>query len=164
LEKEENIVTTGTSEVTAKAEVRARLDDWAKATRAKDIDAIMASYAQGTLSFDCHSHLQFKGAEALRKHLEACMPCMQGPMTFEIHDLDMAAHGDVAFCHYLARYGATGLGGEVHTGWLRVTVCLRKVNGAWLIVHDHCSVPFDPQSGKAMLDLAPEHSERASAA
>jgi uncharacterized protein (TIGR02246 family) len=153
-----------TAETTPEAEVRALIDDWAEATRAKDVDGIMATHAPDTRSFDCHSHFQFRGADALRKHLEACMPCMQGPMTFEIHDLDVAAHGDVAFCHYLARYGATGLSGEEHTGWLRVTVCLRKVEGAWLIVHDHCSVPFDPQSGKAMLDLAPEHSERASAA
>jgi ketosteroid isomerase-like protein len=145
-------------------EIRARIEDWAKATRAKDVDRIMASYALGTLSFDCHSHLQFKGAAALRQHLEACMPCMQGPMTFELHDLSVASHGDVGFCHYLARYGATGPSGEQHTGWLRVTVCLRRVNGAWLIVHDHCSVPFDAQSGKALLDLAPEEPERASAA
>ena len=157
-------MTTRTVDATAEAEVRARIDDRARATRAKDVEGIMACYAPETLSFDCHSHLQFKGAEPLRKHLEACMPCMQGPMTFEIHDLEVAAHRDVAFCHYLARYGATGSSGEEHTGWLRVTVCLRKVGGKWLIVHDHCSVPFDPQTGKAMLDLEPEHAERASAA
>ena len=149
---------------TIETEVRARIDEWAKATRAKNVDGIIASHAPDTLSFDCHSHLQFKGAAALRQHLEACMPCMQGPMTFEIHDLDLAAHGDVAFCHFLARYGATGPSGEEHTGWLRVSVCLRKVKDKWLIVHDHCSVPFDPQSGRAMLDLAPEPRERASAA
>ena len=149
---------------TVEAEIRARIEEWAEATRAKDVDRIMASYAPGTLSFDCHSQLQLKGAAALRQHLEACMPCMRGPMSFELHDLSVAAHGDVGFCHYLARDGATGPAGEQHTGWLRVTVCLRNVNGAWLIVHDHCSVPFDPQSGKAMLDVAPEHTERASAA
>jgi ketosteroid isomerase-like protein len=92
------------------------------------------------------------------------MPCMQGPMRFEIHDLDIAAHGDVAFSHFLARFGATGLSGEEHTGWLRVTVCLRKIAGEWLIVHDHCSVPFNPETGQAMLDLAPEQTRQASAA
>jgi uncharacterized protein (TIGR02246 family) len=144
-------------EITAEAEIRARIDDWARATRAKDVDAIMASYAPDTRSFDCHSQFQFEGAAALRQHLEACMACMRGPMAFEIHDLEVAAHGDVAFGHYLARYGATGLSGQHHTGWLRVTVCLRKVKGAWLIVHDHCSAPFDPESGKAMLDLGPRN-------
>ena len=32
---------------------------------------------------------------------------------------------------------------------------LRKMNGHWLIVHDHVSVPTDFESGKAMLDLKP---------
>lgn len=155
---------TGNARANDEAQIRARLEDRAKATRAKDVDGIMASYAPDTLSFDCHSHLQFKGAEALRKHLEGCMPCIQGPMSFDIHDLDVAAHGDVAFCHYLARCGATGLDGQEHAGWLRVTVCLRKMRGEWMIVHDHCSVPFDPKSGNALLGLKPEHTERASAA
>jgi ketosteroid isomerase-like protein len=115
----------------------------------------IATYAPDTLSFDCNAHLQFKGAKALRKHLEACMPCMQTSMSFEIHGLGMAAHGDVAFCHYLARYGATGLRGEEHAGWPRVTVCLHKVRDEWLIAHDHCSVPFDMESGKALLGLEP---------
>jgi uncharacterized protein (TIGR02246 family) len=139
---------------TAEAEVRACLDGWVDATRVKDVDRIIAAHAPDTRSFDCHSHFQLKGAAALRKHLEACFPCMQGPMSFEIHDLDVAAHGDVAFAHYVARFGATGLSGQRHTGWLRVTVCLRKIEGRWLIVHDHCSAPFDPESGKAMLDRA----------
>ena len=139
----------------AGAAIRGRIDDRARATRARDVDRIMASYAPGARSFDCHSHLQFKGAEALREHLAACMPCMQGPMTVEIHDLETAAHGDVGFCHYLARYGATGLDGQEHAGWLRVTVCLRNIEGRWLIVHDHCSAPFAAESGRAMLELEP---------
>jgi uncharacterized protein (TIGR02246 family) len=143
------------TEAQAEAEVRARLDDWAEATRAKDVARIMASYAPDTRSFDCHSQLQFEGAAALRRHLDACMPCMRGPMAFEIHDLDIAAQGELAFAHYLARFGATGLSGQEHTGWLRVTVCLRKIEDRWLIVHDHCSAPFDPESGKAMLDHGP---------
>jgi hypothetical protein len=32
---------------------------------------------------------------------------------------------------------------------------LRKIDGNWLIVHDHVSVPIDRQSGKALLNLEP---------
>lgn len=155
---------TRDSQATAEAEVRARLDQWAKALRAKDIDAIMSHHAPDILSFDCHSQLQLKGAEAYRKHLEACLPCMQGPMLFEIHDLDIRSQDDLAFCHYLARCGATGADGEEHVSWLRATACLRKTHGEWTIVHEHLSAPFDPESGKAMLGLEPEHTPRASAA
>jgi len=39
--------------------------------------------------------------------------------------------------------------------WVRSTVCLRKSGGDWLIVHEHTSVPFDAESGRATLDLTP---------
>jgi uncharacterized protein (TIGR02246 family) len=146
------------------AEVRARMGAWAAALRAKDIDGIMASHSADVLAFDCHSQLEFKGADAYRRHLEACMPHIQGPMVFELHELNIVARDDVAFCHYLARCGATGAGGEEHRCWLRRTACLRRTRGTWSIVHAHCSAPFDPMSGRAMLDLAPQRVEQASAA
>jgi ketosteroid isomerase-like protein len=38
---------------------------------------------------------------------------------------------------------------------MRVTVCYRKTNGKWLVVHEHFSAPFEMESGKALLDLEP---------
>jgi ketosteroid isomerase-like protein len=38
---------------------------------------------------------------------------------------------------------------------MRATVCFRKTNGEWMIVHEHFSAPFDPQSGKALCELEP---------
>jgi uncharacterized protein (TIGR02246 family) len=152
------------TEATIEDEVRGVLDGWAEATRAKDIDGIMARYAPDVLAFDCHSALQFKGRAALRRHLEACLSAMRGPMTFEIHELDVAARDDLAFGHFVARCGGTGPDGEEHAAWLRVTVCLRRMDGRWLIVHDHCSTPFDPATTRALLDLAPGDAGRVAAA
>jgi len=39
--------------------------------------------------------------------------------------------------------------------WLRATSGVRKVDGKWLIVHDHISVPADFETGKALLELKP---------
>jgi ketosteroid isomerase-like protein len=39
--------------------------------------------------------------------------------------------------------------------WQRSTVCLRKIDGEWTVTHQHSSVPFDGQSGRASLDLKP---------
>jgi ketosteroid isomerase-like protein len=39
--------------------------------------------------------------------------------------------------------------------WLRWTACFRKIDGNWLIVHDQVSVPVDPESGRALLNLEP---------
>ena len=39
--------------------------------------------------------------------------------------------------------------------WVRATLGCRRIDGDWVIVHDHESVPFDPESGRALIDLAP---------
>jgi hypothetical protein len=41
----------------------------------------------------------------------------------------------------------------VNSPCVGATVRYRKVRGSWMIVHDHNSVPFDPKTGKASLDL-----------
>ena len=137
------------------ARIRGLIEDWATAARVSDIDGIMAAYAPDIVSFDAIAQLQFKGADAYRKHWEACIAMCPGPMIFEIHDLSIATAGDVAFGHYLLRCGATGEDGQEKTGWMRVTVCYRKRSGRWMVVHEHFSAPFDIESGKALLDLEP---------
>jgi uncharacterized protein (TIGR02246 family) len=136
-------------------QIRALLDDWASAVRAKDLDAIFAHYAPDILAFDAIAQLQYKGTEAYRKHWQACMALCPGQMIFEVHDLRVAASNDLAFCHYLSRCGGTGAEGEEKVGWMRATAGLRRRGGKWLIVHEHFSAPFDPASGKALLDLEP---------
>jgi ketosteroid isomerase-like protein len=148
-------MTMAATKQTAEDEIRGLLDTWADASRAKDVDAIVAHCATGLVAFDCHGPLRFESAGAYRKHLEACLPCMQGPMTLEIRDLDITAEGDVGFCHYLARCGGTGPDGTEHSSWFRGTSCFQRTNGTWKIVHEHLSAPFDAESGKASLGLQP---------
>jgi ketosteroid isomerase-like protein len=137
------------------AQIRELLDDWAQAARTGDIDAIMAPYAPDVLSFDAIAQLQFKGVDAYRKHWQAYIAMCSGPMIFEIHDLSITAGDGVAFGHYLLRCGRIGEDGKEQAGWMRGTVCWSKRSGRWTVAHEHFSAPFDPQSGKAMLDLKP---------
>jgi ketosteroid isomerase-like protein len=145
------------------AQISGLLDDWAKAAMANDIDGIMSHYAPDVRAFDAILQLQFGGTDAYREHWQACLAMCPGPMIFEIHDLTVAVEGDLAFCHGLARCGAIQ-DGEEKTSWMRGTVGYRRVGGRWMIVHEHWSAPFDPKSGKALFDLVPEPTERASAA
>jgi uncharacterized protein (TIGR02246 family) len=140
---------------TAKDEIRDLLESWREAAQAKDVERVVSHYAPEILAFDAIAQLQFKGKDAYKQHWQACMSMCPGAMIFEIHDLDIATQGDLAFGHYLSRCGTTGPDGEEKAGWMRVTVGCRKVNGKWMIVHEHFSAPFDPQSGKALFDLRP---------
>lgn len=132
------------------SELRSQLEDWAHAVRAKDVDRIFTHYAPDIVAFDAIAQLQFKGADAYRKHWETCMTMCSGPMIFELHDLQITAGDDLAFVHGLNRCGGTGPDGKEMSGWMRMTACFRKQHGKWRVVHEHFSAPFDPQSDKTL--------------
>lgn len=138
-----------------KEQIREMLEDWAKKFRAKDLDGIMSIYAPDIVSYDAIAQLQFRGFDAYRKHWETCLSFGQGPIIFEMRDLNVTAGDGVAFSHYLTWCGGTDENGEEKASWMRATVCLRKIDGKWKVVHEHYSAPFDMESGKAMFDLQP---------
>jgi uncharacterized protein (TIGR02246 family) len=136
-------------------EIRELIDDRVKAVRAKDINALVSSYAPDVLAFDVVNPLQATGSDAIRRRLEEWFSSFEGPIGFEIRGLTITAREDVAFCHGLSGVnGATTAGGKINM-WYRTTICCRKVDGKWIITHEHDSVPFNVETGKASLDLAP---------
>ena len=78
-----------------------------------------------------------------------------GPIHVEFRDARVLSSGDVGFIHALERFSGKLKNGQQSDMWFRATSGVRKINGKWLIVHDHISVPTDFDSGKAMLDLKP---------
>lgn len=146
------------------AQIRDRLDEWIRAAVGKDIEAVMACYTPDVRAFDAIGALEFVGAAAYRKHWEMCLSHMPDTTTFTRHSLDIVAQGDLAFCHCLFNCGSTDAQGETIGGWTRATICLRRIDGSWLIAHEHYSAPADMESGKTLWDLAPEGTAAASAA
>ena len=62
----------------------------------------------------------------------------------------------MAFGHSLNRITGRRTSGEETDVWVRATVCFRKVDGRWLIAHEHVSVPFYMDgSFRAAVDLEP---------
>jgi uncharacterized protein (TIGR02246 family) len=139
------------------AEIRALYDQWAKVFEAHDIDGIMALYAPGDLvvAYDVVPPLQFKGKDAYRKDYVEFMSQYDGPIHVEYRDMRVFTSGDVGMIHALERFSGKLKNGQQSDLWLRSTSGARKIDGKWLIVHDHVSVPIDFESGKAVLDLKP---------
>lgn len=146
---------SATSNATDYALIEALIDHRVAAVRAKDLDGLLANYAPNVLSFDVLNPLRSVGSDAVRTRAEDWFASYQGPIGYEIRDLSIEAGNDVAFCTFLYRVtGTLNDGGEVDM-WVRATVCYRKVDGRWTVTHEHDSVPFDVESGKASLDLRP---------
>ena len=60
-------MTTESRSAPDEAQIRALIDDWASALRAKDINRLMASYAPDVLTFDVVNPLQRKGPRCGKK-------------------------------------------------------------------------------------------------
>jgi ketosteroid isomerase-like protein len=144
-----------TPDALAEAGIRQRLDTLIAAIRAKDLEGVMPIYAPDIESFDIEPPLRHLGAEGKRNNWTKAFAVYEGPIDYITRDLTITVSGDVAFGHTLARIGGTLKNGSKSSYWVRWTMCLRKIGGAWLIVHDQISVPLDFASGKALLNLEP---------
>jgi ketosteroid isomerase-like protein len=148
-------MTTAKSTATDEAQIKKLINERGKAVRTKDIDGDMSNIAPDILSFDVVNPLQYVGADALRERAEEWFSSFKGPIGYEIRDLSITTGDEVAFCHSLNRISGTKTdGGEIDM-WVRATICLRKLNGQWRVTHEHQSVPFNVENGKASLDLKP---------
>ncbi len=148
-------MTTGVGEAHNEASIRALIDAQIRAVRARDVDASMSNYAADIVSFDVVNTLQKIGLEECRKRAEEWFSSSQGPIEYEISELSVSAGDTLAFSHSLNHVNATNNDGKKIDMWWRATAGYRKIDDSWMITHEHMSVPFDVQSGKASLDLKP---------
>ncbi len=137
------------------ADIRQRIDKLAEAIRAMDLEGVMSIYTPDLVSFDIVPPLQHVEAEAKRNNWVDVFATYRPPLEYEIRDLTITVGDNVAFGRSLNRISGTLKNGHRSGYWLRWTTCFRKIDGTWLIAHDHVSVPVDFEHGSALLDLEP---------
>src|SRR5260370_38465832 len=91
------------------------------AVRNKDSGGVMSLYAPEVVSFDIVPPLRYVGADAFRNVWEEVFSSFQGPIGYEIHDLNITVGDDVAFAHSLNRISGTMNNGQKTALWLRWT-------------------------------------------
>ena len=139
----------------AEAPIRQRVADFARAVRAKDIDGVVSLYAPDIVSFDVDPPLRCAGTDNKRRAWQEFFAAHAGPTAYEVRELDVTTDGELAFVHSLNHVKGTLASGHITDLWVRWTACFRRIDGVWLIVHDHVSAPADLEHGKAVLNLTP---------
>ena len=142
-------------EAVAEAVIRRRIEDCLRAIRAKDIDGVMSLYAPSVTSFDIVPPLRYTGADNKRRAWQEAFASYEGPIGYEARELTITMNGDLAFARSLNHVSGTLVGGHATGLWLRWTACFQRINGVWLVAHDHVSVPTDLKNGQAVLNLTP---------
>ena len=139
------------------AQIQALENNFANAFNARDINGVMAVYVpdESLIAFDANPPRQYIGANAYRKDYEDFLAAYPAGIHAEMSDLKIEAEGNIGYGHGLVRFVGTDKDGKSVDNTIRLTDVYRKINGKWLIVHEHASFPVDPATGKADLTSKP---------
>ena len=148
-------MTTETTKTQDEAQIRQIIADTASAICAKDLDRIMAHYAQDVIIFDAIPPFQTKGADEFRRAWEAWLPWFPDSFGMEMQDLSLTVSGDLAIAHWVFHFTGMPTDHPAAQRWMRITYGCQRKQGRWQIVHEHCSVPFDPETSQAVFTIAP---------
>ena len=135
-------------------QIRALEDQFTAAFNAKDLDAIMKVYMPGNdlFVFDVGLPRQHVGWDDYKKDWQDFLAMMTGPIKF-VSDVSVMSDGKIGYGHYIQHVSGTGTDGTSMDMTVRLTDVYRKIDGKWLIVQEHVSVPIDFSSGKPVPDL-----------
>jgi uncharacterized protein (TIGR02246 family) len=136
-------------------EIRGLEAKFAMAFAAKDVDAIMKFYVPGDelFVFDVGLPRQHVGWEDYRKDWKDFIALFPGPIKFDMQDLHIVSDGKIAYSHCIQHVAGTASDGTSMDMRVRVTDVYRKVDGKWLIVQEHVSVPIDFTGPKPVPDM-----------
>ena len=137
----------------AEKEIKQAIEARNAALSAKDVAGVMASGYAGFVAYTLAPPLRSTGGKT---GLEQWFATWDGPIGFALKDLKITCDGDVGFASCLAHMTGRKTDGEDIDLWHRMTFGLKRVRGAWKIVHEHSSVPFLMDgSYRAAVDLKP---------
>jgi ketosteroid isomerase-like protein len=134
--------------------IRTLIEKANESLRARDVQALVASYASDAVIFDLAPPLahQMNAGD-----ITAWLDTWDGPVTRTVRDLEITVEGNLAFAHcFVQTRAVTKNTKEQAQWWARATLCFKRSENRWSVVHEHVSVPFYMDgSFRAALDLQP---------
>jgi ketosteroid isomerase-like protein len=139
------------------SQIREVIEGRAAALKTGDVKAVLAYYAPQVVEFNLAPPLRQPHDAQDPEPLERWMATFEAPPERVVTQLEITADGDVAYATSIDCLSATPKGmTESFRLWHRATVGLRKIDGRWLVTHEHESVPFEMDgSFRASIDLKP---------
>ena len=123
------------------AEIRKLIEQWAKAVREENREAIRADHDPGILMFDVPPPFLSRGLDDYMATWEKFFSSVEKPVAFAFHDVQVTCGQDVAFATAIGRCVNIDTSGKREPLEFRLTMGLRKIEGRWRIMHEHHSLP-----------------------
>jgi uncharacterized protein (TIGR02246 family) len=132
------------------SQIRELIETWAAAVHAGDLDGVLADHSADIVMFDVPPPVDgVRGIDAYRETWPPFFSWQSHGAVFDITALDVTAGQDVAFAYALLRCGTPQELDEHPDRRLRLTIGLRKLDGRWVVVHEHHSFPDRSWEGSA---------------
>ena len=111
----------------------------------------------GLFVFDVGTPREHVGSDSYRADWKSLFASWKGSTlpSFGITEMAITISGDVAYSHSIQHLSGTMTNGRPLALTVRVTDVLRKIDGKWLIVMEHVSVPINFNTMKPDLTSTP---------
>jgi ketosteroid isomerase-like protein len=126
--------------MTDEEQIRDLIERWATAAHDGDMPSVLADHAPEIVMFDVPPpHRGVRGLDSYRETWPGFFAWQASGAVFEIESLDITPGAVVAFAFALLRCGTPAELARDPDQRLRLTVGLRKVDGRWVVTHEHHS-------------------------
>jgi uncharacterized protein (TIGR02246 family) len=136
-------------------EVLAVHQDWFEGTANKDLDGMMTHIADDIVSYEHEVPLQVLSVAEVREHCRYGLESSTGAVTWTVPDLKILIRDDIAVAWGLNEMRHETTDGEPAESWSRGTRVFQRRGAEWLMIHQHVSFPFDPETGAVETGLRP---------
>lgn len=119
-------------------EIQSIVENWVTAIQQKNMEGIMHNHTNDILMFDVPVPLLSKGLKEYEKTWDLFFQySMGGKDSFQLEEFQIHAGDTVAFCTALIKLSNS------ENPQCRLTLGLKKINGQWMIMHEHHSSPHE---------------------
>lgn len=148
----------GSPRIRDEDEIRAVFATWFRCSSERDLECLMSRVAEDAVSYEHEAPLRYVGREAIRRVCRRGLATAAAGdiMRWDIPDLAVIVRGDVAVTWGLDRVVTEHGDGSRSIAWSRGTRVFQRILGRWQMIHQHVSLPCDPETGKVRADLEPK--------
>jgi ketosteroid isomerase-like protein len=136
-------------------EIRQLHEEWFAAARAKDLEASMRPISPTIVSYEHSAPLQVTDVQEVRAECQRGFELASADFAWTVPDMQVVVRDDLAVAWGLNRMANRSDDGNDEVVWSRGTRVFRRVDGRWMMVHQHVSFPVDPATGLAATELTP---------
>jgi ketosteroid isomerase-like protein len=122
--------------------IRHMIDIRQKALCHKDVETIIAQYVPNVSSLDLYKPQQGTSIHTIKNQLLKWFAGYSDIVPYKSSELEIIVGNNIAFSHCLTSAMGFINQHKKNNFWCRTTMCYQKINGSWLITHEHNSEPF----------------------